>query len=212
VTVFVRDFELGRYQEAFGLAGAEAPFVIVAEPGIRHARNVVTRHYPHGTRVVAIDDDIQKIFYLNGENKLEEVHNLAEFLADAWDMAGCRLWGVNPTGNPFYMRHKTRHGLVFAIGNMHGYTVDHTMPELQCEVKEDYERTLLYWLADGAVCRFDWVTNNNRYAKLEGGCGKGPERDAGNRLAAAQLVERFPGLVSYKKGSDTEVKLLTPKW
>lgn len=207
VTVFLSD----PHEETTYRRALPGPVSIAAgAPGIVGNRNTITAHYPDGLNVVSVDDDITRILGLR-KGKLRPFTDLHSFFEQAWAIAGTRLWGVNPTGNGFYMSAGpvVKTGLKFTIGCFHGYTVDRSLPLLTAETKEDYERTILYYEADGAVARFDWLTTNNMYAATEGGLGT--DRDARNREAAALLRGRWPALVRYKPGSDTEIRLVEPR-
>ncbi|MDH3295712.1 MAG: hypothetical protein OER95_15450, partial [Acidimicrobiia bacterium] len=118
--------------------------------GIHEARNYVTDYYDDGTQVISLDDDITQITQLE-DGRLAEIPDWPAFFDTAWARTGTRLWSINPTGNPFYMRPKLRTGLVFCCGHLHGYIIDKALPRLTCAVKEDYERTILYWLKYGST-------------------------------------------------------------
>jgi hypothetical protein len=177
--------------------------IVVGRPGICANRNRINHHYRPGTRVVSIDDDTTTVPALAGK-RLAPFTALHDFFTQAWDIAGCRLWGVNPTANPFYMNATpiVKHGLYFACGGLHGAVTDPTLPDLTLPVKEDYERTIHYYEADGVVARFDWLTVNT--ARAAGGVGV--EREERNRAAADELVHRWPQYFTHR--SPTEVRIL----
>lgn len=181
-----------------------AVHVIDGRPGIAGNRNAITETFDHEQRILSVDDDITTLKQLTTGGRLAPVTDWVEFVDAAWDNGG-RLWGINPTGNPFYMRPRVRHGLVFCIGFFHGCVNDHELPSLTAESKEDYERSILYFEKYGSVTRFDWVTANNAYGRTEGGLGR--DREERNRAAAASLTARWPQYARYKPGTDTEITL-----
>lgn len=204
VTVFLSDpTERPEYEAQYEISAT--PNIVDGVMGITAQRNLQTRYYENGAQLVCIDDDVTEILELVG-NKLRPVTDIGTLFTQCFNAAQVRLWGSNPTGNPFYMKNKSTLGWKFAVGCLHGYVVDHALPDLTETVKEDYERSALYFEADGAVARFDWLTTNNRYGRTPGGCGTGTSRDETNRVAAANLIRRWPYLFAYKRGSDTEIR------
>lgn len=202
--VFLSDWEENNaYLAAMKDLGAKAE-LIEGAPGIVGNRNAISETHGPDARIVSVDDDITKVHELR-HGKLGAISH-AEFFDFAWEMCRTGLWGVNPTGNPFYMRAKIKVGWTFAIGCLHGYVNDKSLPPLSIETKEDYERSALFMERDGAVTRFDMFTTNNRYAKTEGGLGT--DRDGRNEAAVVALLERWPHLFKPKSGTEVALKRL----
>lgn len=205
ITVFLSDpSERPAYADHY--TAQTQPNIVDGVMGITPQRNLITRHYPDNAPVVGIDDDITLISQLNKNGKLQPINDLAELFTALFNMSPVRLWGIDPTGNPFYMKNKTTVGWKYAVGCLHGYVTDHSLPDLTVPVKEDYERSALYYEADGGITRFHWLTTNNRYGKTPNGCGLTAEREERNRTSAAELINRWPYLFAYKKDSDTEIR------
>ena len=58
--------------------------------------------------------------------------------------------------------------------------------------KDDMELSILYFVHDGAVVRFNRVGIKTRYFRKEGGQGSVDKRRAAHEIAARKLAERYP--------------------
>ena len=74
------------------------------------------------------------------------------------------------------------------------------------ESKEDYETSILYYLKDGGVLRFNHVTFKTKF-NAEGGLGT--DRFEKNKNAALYLKDKYPEIVDiFNRANGTyEVKL-----
>jgi hypothetical protein len=79
------------------------------------------------------------------------------------------------------------------------------MPSTKAESKEDYETSILYYLKDGGVLRFNHVTFKTKF-NAEGGLGT--DRFEKNKNAALYLKEKYPDIVNiFNRANGTyEVK------
>lgn len=187
--------------------------LVVAVPGMGAVRNWITDHYPDGHRLVMVDDDLSDVKRRVNAKLLEPVANVTEVWAEGFyyaDQAGARLWGVYPVANAMFMKPRVTTDLRYIVGCLWGVTNSHT-PEAHVTLddKEDFERTLLYYLADGAVARVEWYCPVTRYYREPGGMQveRTPERV---EASARELVARYPELCQLntaKKGGHVEVKL-----
>jgi hypothetical protein len=170
---------------------------ITGARGIGPQRNAIMRNYPKGTRLVMVDDDVRMVKVLS-QGKLTRLADVDGFIREAFRRsfkAGAVLWGVYPLPNAGFMSHRLRLGLAFIIGTLFGTIVR----ELPCElvtvpVKEDYERSIKYFLNDGKVARFEDVTLGTTYAKTPGGV-EGIRTVELAEESVAQLRRRYPELV-----------------
>jgi hypothetical protein len=192
-----------------------------APAGYGHAQNHIRQQFPAGHRMVLMDDDVRGIRRLAPGGK-----NLEDLDAQGWEdltssaFEQCRrervtLWGLNATGNHFYMRNRSVVGLYFAIGNCFGYINDPTI-RVQEPSKQDYEITLIHYERDGGVLRVDDHTAHGRPMRtFKGGqvAAQGDARVQAEHEAQAGLLRRFPALVHPKDGKSgyPEIALRTPK-
>lgn len=174
----------------------------------------IDAHYGPGARVVQMDDDVRQVVRRANTRQLVQADLPAE-AADAWalcDQLGARLWGVYPTMNAGWMKPRVRSGLVFVCGGLFGHVVD---PACTVELgqKEDYERTLRYWQADGTVLRVEWLgLRTSMYQPGGLQADDQPDRAEANAQAVAWLQARWPAqvrLAARRGKAGAEVRLAT---
>src|SRR5690349_14006381 len=170
VTVFLTDeTELADYRpaiEAFGI-NVEVGHGV----GTAAAHNHIARHYPVGTSLVQIDDDVTQIVQRQDEKTLVDVRDLPALFDLAFHEACVTLWCVYPAANPFYMADRVRRsGLWYAEGCLFGYEVSGGEHEI-CHVDhgDDYERSIRFFLALGAITRLDNYSFKSKFWKEPGG-------------------------------------------
>ena len=191
--------------------------------------------YPEGQKIFYMDDDISQIFqnFNNGKtlpkinkntydkkhNKLLKLKNLHKFIESAFALAKKKKmdnWGVYPVENPYFMKPTTRKPedftstyLSYIIGFMTG-VINNKKAEIRTiDDKEDYERSIKYYLKDGGVLRFNNVTCRTNCYKEPGGMQV--ERTK-KRIhdSAVYLTKQYPNLCTLntgKKSGYTEVRL-----
>lgn len=187
--------------------------IVVGKLGITNQRKFISRYFPEGQYIISMDDDIEELLSLRGTRDLIKINNLNKFFMDAYKILkkeNLYIWGVYPVRNPFFMkdRQKITTDLRFIIGVIHGYINRHSrdlMPSTKAESKEDYETSILYYLKDGGVLRFNHVTFKTKF-NAEGGLGT--DRFEKNKNAALYLKEKYPDIVNiFNRANGTyEVK------
>lgn len=180
--------------------------------GVREVRNAIARGYPNGTRLLSMDDDIRSFVGLG-----DGPPDLAGALTYAW--IECRrrrvgLFGLYPVANPYFMKHRTRLGLQFIDGTVFGFTVQGDDCELvTLDEKEDYQRSIEFWLRDRATLRLEWLSFRSAFMTEPGGMQE--YRDPTMAEGAAAIRALYPDLtrppVRSKSRGQWEVKLRTMK-
>ena len=209
--------------------------IIVGEPGIKNIRNFMPKYYPEGQKIFYMDDDIGQVFqnfnhgktlpklnkdtYDKKHNKLLKLRNLHKFIESAFDLAKKKKmdnWGVYPVENPYFMKPTTKKSddytstyLSYIIGFMTGVINNRKAEIRTIDDKEDYERSIKYYLKDGGVLRFNNVTCRTNCYKEPGGMQV--ERTK-KRIhdSAVYLTKEYPKLCTLntgKKSGYTEVRL-----
>lgn len=209
ITLFVPDAEQAlAYTMAVGHLGVRIQYGHGL--GMRQARNAIATAYPTGTRLVQIDDDIRGIFRYGDPKTLLPVESVDELFSELSEVAEGKLWCVYPVPNPFFMHpDRVRRGLWYAEGCLFGYTVRNEEHEfVDLDDKEDFERSIRFFLRDGEVLRFDNITFRTRYYSEPGGMQDYRTPDTIRRGAQA-LAELYPELAEARlaKSGRWEVKL-----
>ena len=226
IDIFVADAEQKKVYEETLPKGSYSK-IIVGKPGIKNIRNFMPNYYPQGKHIFYMDDDISHIYECtNNEdqenkkyNKLHKLPCLKSFINQAFKMSektGMDNWGVYPVENPYFMKptckvvdHYMSKKLCYIIGFMTGVINDKKAEIRTIDDKEDYERSIKYYLKDTGVLRFNNVTCRTRCYKEPGGMQV--ERTK-QRIhdSAVYLTKQYPELCTLnmtKKSGYTEVRL-----
>ena len=190
--------------------------IIVGKKGIANQRIFIRNYFDTGNYVVSIDDDIEALMKYVNEKQLSKISNVDAFFKQAHKMLkkhNLYIWGIYPVSNPFFMKNgaKISTDLRFLIGGLHGYIVrkgKDLNPSSKAEGKEDYEQSILYYLKDGGVLRFNRITIKTKFL-APGGLGGEGKRFQINKTAAEYLKKRYPNLVTifHRKNGMTEIKI-----
>jgi len=92
------------------------------------------------------------------------------------------------------MKDRIAVGLYYVIGSMWGCINNRDEAySVSLDDKEDFERSIKYYLADGKVCRLDYITVKSNYYKEPGGM-QVTRTTQRIEESAKILVERYPEL------------------
>jgi hypothetical protein len=199
--------------------------LVVGKPGIKNIRNFMSQHFNEGQHIVYLDDDIGKIWECNNDgdpndkttNKLTEIKSFSSFVKKAFKLSektGFRNWSVYPRDNPFFMKsvqHKDHitTDLRFLMGGFHGVINCKKAEVRTIGDKEDYERTIKYYLNDGGVIRFNNISCYTRVYKVQGGLQE-TQRKLESNKSSNTLIKNYPSLVSINHARNSpfvEIKL-----
>jgi hypothetical protein len=143
-----------------------------------------------------MDDDICDIFGLCRSR----LPNFDTFVSEAFqrmDNLGCTLWGIYPVDNTMFMsKSKVEYtGLVYIVGAFYGQKNTRDIV-LSDDAVEDRERTILRYLRDGKVLRFNHVGLKTKY--FASGGMMNSERQLKHGLASEALCLKYPNYVRLK--------------
>lgn len=197
--------------------------LVVGVPGIVKQRQFISKYFPQGTAILSVDDDISEMQTLapapkakagggggGGEQpaaapKLRRLKRVHDFIVRGFDQCRAKklsLWGVYPVNNAFFMKPSVSEGLKFICGNFHGFInrkdVNPTIPW-----KEDVQRSIMHFLKDGGVLRFNGVTPNTRMG-ANWPADQVQERMKAHRDAASALAAKYPNLGSVMVRSSSQ--------
>jgi hypothetical protein len=188
--------------------------LIPGATGMRANRSVMMRHYPKGTEVVAIDDDLTDIIEKTGPNSSRPLEDLPNFFMDCFEAARQQritLWGVYPVANPYFMKNRITTDLTYIVGCLYGWVTDpdaewhHTV----LDDKEDFERSIRFYEHDGGVLRIGWVAPVTKYYREPGGM-QITRTEQRVTDSANWLLQHYPQYCkpNTRKTEHTEVKLI----
>jgi hypothetical protein len=189
--------------------------IIVGVKGINEQRKFISRHFPEGQHIVAIDDDIADVVHMD----CSPVANLHEFFSNCFKTLKQHklyIWGIYPVNNPFYMKGQkpVTTCLRFIIATMYGFVNRHSMiTDSHIEEKEDVENSIRHYLEDGGVLRFNHIALKTKFKNTKGGLGGLDGRLRANKEAAEFLHAKYPDLtrIKVRKNGMHEIVLKPPK-
>jgi hypothetical protein len=197
--------------------------IVVAKPGKFNAvKWYNTEHYPQGTMLLNIDDDITRLDRMTADGKLTpftgKIETLVRMGFDLCDRYGTTLWGINPVANGFYMNPNNTIGLRFICGNFYGsYAGDYVITNSkrrQFTSGDDFETTIQAFIQNGSVVRLDWIAPMTKMfapggidAELKDNGIQ--DRQTDNTQALLQIANKYPDLVRVvtKAGGITSLRL-----
>jgi len=189
--------------------------IVVGKKGITPQRKFIVKYFKEGTKIVSIDDDVEKFLKLSrdGQKLIEfKVGDLDKFFRKAFDAIeakGLFIWGIYPMRYAYYMKHNVTTDLRLILGTAYGFVCRHDRDLIPTVTeKEDYENTILHYLKDGGVMRFNDICLKTIYYS-PGGLGRMDNRFAINEEAAKQLKVKYPDYVTIyeRKNGMKEVRL-----
>lgn len=189
-------------------------FMHIAEPGMAAVRNYITRFFPVGKAIFSMDDDIRGfIEYSAGAHRNEKpLKSLIELIETGFAQArktGFRLFGTYPIPNGFFMKPTVTTDLRYLPGGAWGIINPGPILTLTLDDKEDYLRTLMMYILDGGVIKFNGIAPLTVGYQGDGGMQEERTMDRIDASARA-MVAAFPDLVKInltKKSGKPEVRL-----
>ena len=175
--------------------------IVVGKKGLVPQRRYISQYFPDGKKIVSMDDDVQNMIQLKRDDSLKKIANLDTLFKrffNVLDKKGLYLWGVYPVKNNLFMKRKTTTDLRFIIGVVHGYINRHSKdlyPSMKSVSKEDIEQSILFYLKDGGIVRFNDITFTTKF-NAPGGLGV--DRFQMNKNAQEYLVKTYPGIAKAK--------------
>lgn len=213
VTLFVADDAQRAIYEARLPSGWPGRLVVGGE-GIRAQRNVIHDHYPAGTRVLVMDDDVRRVYQMDDRRQQVDLAALSDDTFGMLEAQRLHLCGVYPTDQPFWMSRLVSADLRPVIGTLYWHIArPGALPPLTVEDAEDVEFTVLNFLRDGAVLRRNDVGLITRFRTEPGGLQVLPGRPERIEAGARALADRWPYLVTAKPGYQglLQARLVRPR-
>jgi hypothetical protein len=187
--------------------------IVVGKKGIANQRKFIKNYFKQGECIVSIDDDIQGLYQYKSD-KLVHKKNIDAFFKQAFKKLKKEklyIWGIYPVSNPFFMKgaKPITTELKFIIGCLYGFIVRNDKklePSSKAEGKEDYHQSILYYLKDGGVVRYNHMTVKTKF-NAPGGLGT--KRFVMNKKAATFLHKKYPEIVTVwnRPNGMTEIRI-----
>jgi len=194
--------------------------IIVGVDGLVNQRNFIENYFNTGEHIVFLDDDISEIDL----TMMPQFQTLNEFFCSAFEECidkNSFIWSVYPVYNPFFRKKQTTvtYHLNYCVGAFYGIINRPNHEKLQInkylkgDEKEDVLRTLLFFINDGIVLRYNQIGFKTKYYGNIGGMGKKQDRLIAGQEACEILQDNFSdyGKVTVRKNGVSEFKLKKTK-
>ena len=200
--------------------------IIIGKVGIKNIRNFMAKYFKENEKIFYIDDDISYIYEvynnINSDdrkyNKLKELDNLDLLIKNNFKICkkkNISNWGIYPVENPYFMKLENNldnhisTNLRYIMGGFTGVINNHKSEIRTVDDKEDYERSIKYYLKDNGILRFNNICCRTSCYKEPGGMQILRTKEKIHK-SALKLVNKYPKLCSLnttKKSGITEIRL-----
>jgi len=192
--------------------------IVVGVKGLSQQRQFISNYFKEGKEIIQLDDDVKKIVLSN--SPMFKSRTLDYFFNYAFKLCieeGSYIWGIYPANNAYFMKNRKEYttelnyivGCCFGIINRHSKDLKLTISPKYNGNKEDVERSILYFIKDNKVLRFNKVSFETKYYNNTGGIGTFEERLKPMREASLALEKKYPeyGYIQVRPSGMTEFKL-----
>lgn len=229
IYVFVVAEQYALYMDSLQKISADNVHVICGPIGLHNMRNFITLFFPENTPLLHIDDDVESLYKMEEDERVIDTKSSRRYalykmdpreslswLNEAFETSSLEkasLFGVYPVKNGYFMKDldAVTTDLRFCVGALWGIWNRRDLL-INLEEKEDFERTLLAYIRDGKVIRFNRICPKTNYYKTNGGMqSRNLDRQRESDISSRYLVQRWPEycrLYTGKKNGMVEVRLL----
>jgi len=193
IYVFVAPHEAEVYEAAFREEFARV-HLIVGALGLSAQRRAVSEYFQEGQAILCLDDDVEKFMRLDNNETFERMIHRG---FAACSRNGGHLWGFYPCANKLWLKPSVTVGLSFIYGCAYGL-INCKDTQVSLSIKEDTERTILFFRRDGVVVRINDCAPVQKYMKNAGGLSDVRTYEA-EEEACLILEARYPDLCAIQR-------------
>ena len=173
--------------------------IVSGRLGLVNQRTFIENYFEKDTEILFMDDDITELYKVEG-GKRQPIIDLDKFITDAFlkmKSVGATMWGIYPVDNTMFMSKSTfaSIGLVYIVGAFYGQ-INTRDVMISDDAVEDRERTILRYLRDGKVLRFNQYGMKTKYFAPGGMMNS--ERQIKHGLSSEALCLKYPPYVRLK--------------
>ena len=211
IFIFVAPDNYEEYCEAF-----PEYQVIKGKSGLREQRNYIASYFPEHTHVLSMDDDIKDLI-IRQNNRLNALEDFETIIDDCFSDTkknNAHLFGFYPVMNKFFMKDSITTDFRFIIGSCYGFIVSDPPLLISIKQKEDYELSILHFLRDNIVLRYNYITIKSNYYKTKGGLQSFSNRLEEQNESVDYLIQTYPSYFAKKKSFKSgfpELRVITKK-
>jgi hypothetical protein len=173
--------------------------IIIGRVGLKEQRNFITDYFSIGDYIVSLDDDIKDIIMLV-DGMFISLNNFQEVVIKGFAVCvkeNCSLFGFYPVLNKDWMKDTISTDFKFIIGSCFGYInrkIVRTISE-----KDDYLFSVLNYIRDKKVIRYNFISIKTKYYKQSGGLQSFSNRKELQQEAVLYLIDKYPEYFALKK-------------
>jgi len=169
--------------------------------GLVNQRTIIENYFPLNSNILFMDDDVLDIFTLSPENTRIPISDFEQFVSDGFkrmEEVGATLWSIYPVNNTMFMSNSKSEiiGLTYCVGAFYGQKNTRDTHLATGDGVEDRERTILRYLRDGKVLRYNHVGLKTKYFAPGGMMSSYRQRL--HEIASKELVGRYPEFLRLK--------------
>ena len=176
--------------------------IICGHLGLINQRAFIENYFDKDSNILFLDDDVSDVFTLSPTNTRIPISDFSQFVSDGFERmeeVGATLWSIYPVDNTMFMSgsKSVSEGLSYCVGAFYGQknTRDILLTDGYDSI-EDRERTILRYLRDGKVIRYNHIGLKTKY--FASGGLMASDRQRNHQIASEALVVRYPTLVRLK--------------
>lgn len=166
--------------------------IVVGVPGLREQRNFITDYFDEGEIIIEMDDDVESIYCMTGGFMGLVDHGIKMIKTGNGGLFGCM-----PNDDKRVMTLTTTTHLAFIIG-VFSVRKNHKAIRISLVQKQDYERSILYFLQYGTTYRYKGAGVKTRYLKNAGGLQDGHRLETMEECVA-HLCNIYPKLIKRRE-------------
>ena len=178
--------------------------LIVGVKGLVHQRRFISNYFTEGQHIVSLDDDITNLVFLP-----DQILPLSDFFNKAFNICveeKSYIWGFYPIANLFYMNNNVEYSshLTAICGAAFGFINRPNNTNLVLDItaengnKEDVENTILHWILDKKIIRFNRIGILTKYYNTNGGMGTRTDRMEPSKTNTILLTQKYPDITKIK--------------
>ena len=185
--------------------------IIIGHLGIKNQRKFILNYYNENSFIIQIDDDINYLT-IKKNKKTEKFKGLDKLIQIGFNEClknKTKIFGITPTNNHLFMSNKISTNLKFINGGFFGIITDKDKSlDININEKDDYERTIKYFIKFKKVIRLNMFSLNTTYYR--GGGGMVDDRTVEQNKSSLYLTHKYPDYIKInlkRKSKYLELRL-----
>lgn len=176
-------------------------------------RNYLLSQAKRGQKVVIMDDDIQRIQWMDDSEQMHDIQSSEEFMRlldycfTFTSKCNSVLWGTYPVVNPYFMSYTVDVNNILICTFM-GTVAGTFNFNKDAIIKEDMELCLRNMASGLNVVRFNFIVADAKH-RTQGGAHDEWKSGIDDEISRG-LCKRYPNLVSYSKSNASKLRFLKP--